>query len=80
LRGAHARLATGATTALSGRISLYRWADRTWVDATVNSSGVADLPFGAGFVDGGAIRVRLEPQGAETVVEQLDLSLEGVRQ
>ncbi len=70
---------TAPAASISGRISLYRWADRTWVDVPIGSSGVGDVPFGAAFLDGGAIRVRLEPHGAETVVQQLDLSLEGVR-
>ena len=64
----------------AGRVSLFRWAVRTWVDVSVGSSGVGDVPFGSAFVDGGSIRVRLEPVGPETVVQQLDLSLEGVRQ
>ena len=67
-------------TAAAGRVSLYRWADRTWVDVAIASSGVGDVPFGAAFVDAGAIRLRLEPIGPETIVQQLDLSLEGVRQ
>ena len=59
------------------RLSLLRWADKTWVDAPIGSSGVVDVPFGASFIDGGAIRVRVEPSVAELVVQQLDLSLEG---
>jgi hypothetical protein len=61
------------------RVSLYRWADRTWVDAPLNGTGVANMSFGASFVDGGSIRARIEPQGTEVHVDQLDLSLEGVR-
>lgn len=61
------------------RISLYRWADRTWVDVPMNGTGVSNLTFGASFVDAGTIRLRLEPQGSELQVDQLDLSLEGVR-
>jgi hypothetical protein len=38
------------------------------------------MAFGASFVDGGSIRARIEPQGSEVQVDQLDLSLEGVRQ
>ncbi|MGE3268629.1 MAG: hypothetical protein AB7P40_07780 [Chloroflexota bacterium] len=62
------------------RLSLYRWADRTWVDVPLTGTGVANMPFGVSFVDGGAIRLRLEPQGNEQQVDQVDLSLEGVRQ
>ncbi|MCC7372213.1 MAG: hypothetical protein IT306_27610 [Chloroflexi bacterium] len=61
------------------RASLYRWADRTWIDVPLSGTGVANMPFGASFVDGGALRVRLEPPGNELTVEQLDLSLDGVR-
>jgi hypothetical protein len=61
-------------------VSLYRWADRTWVDVPLNGTGVANLTFGGSFVDGGAIRVRLEPQGNDLSVDQLDLSLDGVRE
>jgi hypothetical protein len=62
------------------RVSLYRWADRTWVDVPLSGTGVANLTFGGSFVDGGAIRLRLEPQGNDLSVDQLDLSLDGVRQ
>ena len=62
------------------RLSLYRWADRTWVDVPLTGTGVANMTFGVSFVDGGAIRLRIEPQGNEVPVDQLDLSLEGVRQ
>jgi hypothetical protein len=69
-----------ATGAVAPRVSLYRWADRTWVDVPLSGTGVANLSFGASFVDGGAIRARIEPQGSEIQVDQLDLSLEGVRE
>lgn len=69
---------TGRSTV--SRVSLYRWADRTWVDVPLTASGVANLTFGGSFVDGGAIRLRLEPQGNDLSVDQLDLSLDGVRQ
>ena len=62
------------------RLSLYRWADRTWVDVSLSGTGVSNMPFGASFVDGGAIRARIEPQGTEIQVDQLDLSLDGVRE
>jgi hypothetical protein len=62
------------------KLSLYRWADRTWVDVPLTGTGVSNMPFGASFVDGGAIRARIEPQGSEVQIDQLDLSLEGVRQ
>ena len=62
------------------RVSLYRWADRTWVDVPLTGTGVANLTFGASFVDGGSIRARIEPQGTEIQVDQLDLSLDGVRE
>jgi hypothetical protein len=62
------------------RLSLYRWADRTWVDVPLSGTGVSNVQFGAAFVDGGAIRARIEPQGSEIQIDQLDLSLEGVRQ
>ena len=62
------------------RLSLYRWADRTWVDVPLSGTGVSNMPFGASFVDGGAIRARIEPQGTEIQVDQLDLSLDGVRE
>jgi hypothetical protein len=64
----------------SPRLSLYRWADRTWVDVPLAGTGVSNMPFGASFVDGGAVRARIEPQGSEIQIDQLDLSLEGVRQ
>lgn len=81
------RVGTGAATAAFGgpagaspaRVSLYRWADRSWVELAPDSSGVADAPAGAAFIDAGAIRLRLEPQGAEVVVHQLDVSIEGAR-
>ena len=62
------------------RLSLYRWADRTWVDVPLNGTGVSNMPFGAAFVDGGSIRARIEPRGTEIQVDQLDLSLDGVRE
>lgn len=62
------------------RLSLYRWADRTWVDVPLNGTGVSDMQFGASFVDGGAIRARIEPQGTEIQVDQLDVSLDGIRE
>jgi len=62
------------------RVSLYRWADRTWVDVPLSGTGVTTMPFGASFVDGGAIRARVEPQGSDVQIDQLDLSLEGERQ
>jgi hypothetical protein len=62
------------------RLALYRWADRTWVDVPLSGTGVSNMPFGASFVDGGAIRARIEPQGTEVQVDQLDLSLDGIRQ
>ena len=62
------------------RLSLYRWADRTWVDVPLSGTGVSNMPFGASFVDGGSIRARIEPQGTEIQVDQLDLSLDGVRE
>jgi hypothetical protein len=58
---------------------LYRWADRTWVDVPPDATGVATVGFGAAFVDGGALRARIEPQGNEIQIDQFDLSLEGVR-
>lgn len=61
-------------------LSLYRWTDRTWVDVPATGTGVSNMPFGASFVDGGAIRARLEPQGSDVQIDQLDLSLDGVRQ
>ena len=61
------------------RVSLFRWADRTWVEAPLVSTGVADVVFGAQFVDGGAIRLRVESNGPEAFIQQLDLSLEGPR-
>lgn len=70
----------GAGGAPPPRVSLYRWADRSWVDVPFAGSGVANVGFGASFVDGGAIRARIEPQGADVQVEQLDLSLDGVRE
>jgi hypothetical protein len=62
------------------RLSLYRWADRTWVDVPLSGTGVSNMSFGAAFVDGGSIRARIEPQGNEIQVDQLDLSLDGVRE
>jgi len=76
--GATSTVAAGGS-ASAGRVSLFRWTDRTWVDVAVGGTGVGDVQFGAAFVDGGAIRLRLEPHGPETIVQQLDLSLEGVR-
>jgi len=61
------------------RVSLFRWADRTWVEAPLVSTGVADVVFGDQFVDGGAIRLRVESNGPEAFIQQLDLSLEGPR-
>jgi len=61
------------------RVSLFRWADRTWVEAPLVSTGVADVVFGGQFVDGGAIRLRVESNGPEAFIQQLDLSLEGPR-
>ncbi len=75
-RGAPSSAPTGAG---SPRISLYRWPDRTWVDVPIGASGVGDAAFGAQFVDGDAIRLRVEPTAPETWVQQLDLSIEGVR-
>jgi hypothetical protein len=78
-------LAATAAPASSGRsgtpprVSLYRWSDRTWVDVPLQGTGVANMTFGASFVDGGAVRARIEPQGSEVQIDQLDLSLEGVR-
>jgi hypothetical protein len=69
-----------ATTVPPPHVSLYRWADRTWVDVPLTGTGVSNMPFGASFVDGGSIRARIEPQGTEVQIDQLDLSLEGVRQ
>ena len=62
------------------RLSLYRWADRTWVDVPLSGTGVSNMAFGAAFADGGSIRARIEPQGTEIQVDQLDLSLDGVRE
>lgn len=67
----------GPATAATIRLSLFRWADRAWVDVPLGASGVADVPYGEAFIDGGAIRVRVEPVGAEALLQQLDLSLEG---
>jgi hypothetical protein len=75
----HLAISSGPRVA-GARVSLYRWADRTWVDVPLNGTGVANLTFGASFVDGGAIRLRLEPQSNDLSVDQLDLSLDGVRQ
>jgi hypothetical protein len=69
-----------SATAPPPRLSLYRWADRTWVDVPLSGTGVSNMPFGAAFVDGGAIRARIEPQGTDVQVDQLDLSLDGIRQ
>jgi hypothetical protein len=72
-------LSPGAAAAIppAARVSLYRWADRTWVDVPLSGNGVADMSFGSAFVDGGAIRARLEPQGSEIAIDQLDVSIEG---
>jgi hypothetical protein len=82
--GAPATLPVIAQPALPGapapRLALYRWADRTWVDVPLSGTGVSNMPFGAAFVDGGSIRARIEPQGTEIQVDQLDLSLEGARE
>lgn len=76
----HLAIPSAGRTTAPPRVSLYRWADRTWVDVPLSGTGVANLTFGGSFVDGGAIRVRLEPQGNDLSVDQLDLSLDGVRQ
>jgi hypothetical protein len=76
-------LAYGTSAANSSpppRVSLYRWADRTWVDVPFGSPGVVEMSFGGAFLDGGSIRARIEPQGSSATVNQLDLSLEGERQ
>jgi hypothetical protein len=82
--GAPASLPVIAAPAAPGspppKLSLYRWADRTWVDVPLTGTGVSNMPFGVSFVDGGAIRARIEPQGSEVQIDQLDISLEGVRQ
>jgi hypothetical protein len=70
---------TTASTVPAPRVSLYRWADRTWVDAPLANSSVAEMTFGNDFLDGGSIRARIEPQGSDVIVNQLDLSLEGER-
>ncbi|MCC6174219.1 MAG: hypothetical protein IT305_02850 [Chloroflexi bacterium] len=69
-----------ATPSAPARVSVYRWADRVWVEVTAISAGVADVPFGSAYLDGGSLRVRLEPQGSEVTVNQLDVSLAGVRE
>jgi hypothetical protein len=74
------RVPASAIAAPPPHISLYRWADRTWVDVPLTGTGVSNMPFGASFVDGGSIRARIEPQGSEVQIDQLDLSLDGVRQ
>ncbi len=61
------------------RVSLLRWTDRAWVDVPLGGVVAADMTFGGGFVDGGAIRLRLEPNSPETFIRQLDVSLEGPR-
>jgi hypothetical protein len=71
--------ASGRPGAATPRVSLYRWGDRTWVDVPLQGTGVANMAFGASFVDGGSVRARIEPQGTEIQIDQLDLSLEGVR-
>jgi hypothetical protein len=78
----HLSYGTGAVAATTPapRVSLYRWADRTWVDVPLGGPGVAEMSFGGAFLDGGAIRARIEPQGSEVTVNQLDLSLEGERE
>jgi hypothetical protein len=70
---------TGRGAGVPVRLALFRWTDRTWVDVPAGTTGVADVTFGAQFVDGGAIRLRVEPTGPEALVHQLDLSLEGSR-
>jgi hypothetical protein len=75
------RGASGPTPAGTGgaRVSLFRWPDRTWVDVVVGTTGVGDATFGGQFIDGDAIRLRVEPTAAETWIQQLDVSIEGVR-
>jgi hypothetical protein len=45
----------------------------------LTSSGISNVGGAEAFVDGGAIRIRIEPQSSEIQVEQFDLSLEGTR-
>ena len=60
-----------------GRAGFTRQGFEAWVDVPLVGTGVVDMSFGSTFVDGGAIRARLEPQGSELAIDQLDLSIEG---
>jgi len=70
---------SAALAPVNVRTSLYRWPDRTWVDVPISTNGQGDVTFGSQFIDGDAIRLRVEPIAPEVSIQQLDISLEGAR-